>query len=41
MTIKHKLVVNAIVFILAAFYLAYREMLMIHPDAISFLNLTM
>lgn len=41
MTIKLKLVINAIVFALLAIYLATRELYMMHPDAISIFNLTM
>ncbi len=33
------MIVNMILFLAMAFYLAYREMVMLHPDSIPFLNL--
>jgi len=41
MTIKTKLVINALVFVFLALGFAVQEMYMMHPDAIKILNLNM
>lgn len=39
MTIKTKVIINLVVFVILALILGYREMVMMHPDSIPFLNI--
>lgn len=41
MSIRAKLYINLVLFVVLSMYLGYRELLMMHPDDIPFLNLNM